>query len=78
MSKTHSIKTGDINCAVNPRKRALQNSVEWNEINWRKVEKSVFKLQKRIYQAEINGNILKLRKLQKTLIHLGFTYGKTP
>jgi RNA-directed DNA polymerase len=69
MSKTHSIKTGDINCAVNPRKRALQNSVEWNEINWRKVEKSVFKLQKRIYQAEINGNILKLRKLQKTLIH---------
>ncbi len=35
----------------------------------RDVEKSVFKLQKRIYQAEINGNIRKLRKLQKTLIH---------
>jgi len=54
MSKTHSIKS---------------NSVEWNEINWRKVEKSVFKLQKRIYQAELNGSIRKLRKLQKTLIH---------
>ena len=43
MSKT-DLKTGDINCAVNPRKRAYTNTVEWNEINWRKVEKSVFKL----------------------------------
>ncbi len=47
----------------------LKNTVEWNEINWRKVEKSVFKLQKRIYQANIDGNVRKLRKLQKTLIN---------
>ena len=46
-----------------------KNTVEWNEINWRKVEKSVFKLQKRIYQASINGNARKLRKLQKTLLN---------
>jgi RNA-directed DNA polymerase len=46
-----------------------KNTVEWNEINWRKVEKSVFKLQKRIYQANIDGNVRKLRKLQKTLIN---------
>lgn len=45
------------------------NTVEWNEINWRKVEKSVFKLQKRIYQANIEGNVRKLRRLQKTLIN---------
>lgn len=45
------------------------NTVEWNEINWRKVEKSVFKLQKRIYQANIDGNVRKLRRLQKTLIN---------
>ncbi|BAZ46487.1 reverse transcriptase homolog [Chondrocystis sp. NIES-4102] len=45
------------------------NTVEWNEINWRKVEKSVFKLQKRIYQASIEGNVKKLRRLQKTLLN---------
>ena len=45
------------------------NTVAWNEINWLKVEKSVFKLQKRIYQASIDGNLKKLRKLQKTLLN---------
>ncbi|MFS0519490.1 reverse transcriptase N-terminal domain-containing protein [Nostoc sp. UIC 10607] len=25
--------------------------VEWHSINWRKLERSVYKLQKRIYQA---------------------------
>ncbi|EAZ92119.1 group II intron reverse transcriptase/maturase [Crocosphaera chwakensis] len=45
------------------------NTVEWNQINWRKVEKAVFKLQKRIYQASVNGNIKKVRKLQKTLLN---------
>ena len=43
------------------------NTVVWNEINWRKVELSVFKLQKRIYQACKNDNVRKLRRLQKTL-----------
>ncbi|WP_172657302.1 group II intron reverse transcriptase/maturase [Myxosarcina sp. GI1] len=45
------------------------NSVEWNEINWRKVEKSVFKLQKRIFQASKTDNVRKLRRLQKTLLN---------
>ena len=60
---------GDINCAGNPRKRALLNTVEWNEIDWRKVEKSVYKLQKRIYQASKTDNVRKLRRLQKTLLN---------
>lgn len=47
----------------------IPNTVEWNEIDWRKVEKSVFKLQKRIYQASKNDNIRKLRRLQKTLLN---------
>ncbi len=45
------------------------NTVEWNQINWRKVEKTVFKLQKRIYQASVDGDIKKVRKLQKTLLN---------
>ena len=46
-----------------------KNTVEWNEINWRKVEKSVFKLQKRIFQASKTDNVRKLRRLQKTLLN---------
>ena len=54
---------------VNMAKTDLPDTVAWNEINWRKVEKSVFKLQKRIYQASISNDVQKLRKLQKTLIN---------
>lgn len=45
------------------------NTVAWNEINWRKVELSVYKLQKRIYQASKTDNVRKLRRLQKTLLN---------
>ena len=44
------------------------NTVEWNELNWRKIQKATFKLQKRIYQAYVNGDVKKGRRLQKTLI----------
>ncbi len=44
------------------------NTVEWNQINWRQVQKAVFKLQKRIFQAYDNGDLRKGKKLQKTLI----------
>jgi len=50
-------------------KTDLRDTVAWNKINWLKVEKSVFKLQKRIYQASINNDVKKLRRLQKTLIN---------
>ena len=43
------------------------NTVEWNAIDWRKVELYVFKLQKKIYQASIDGDVRKIRRLQKTL-----------
>ncbi len=45
------------------------NTVEWNTINWRKVQKAVFKMQKRIYQAYVSGDVRKGRRLQKTLIN---------
>ena len=44
------------------------NTVEWNQLNWRKIHKAVFKLQKRIYRAYVNGDVRKGRRLQKTLI----------
>ena len=50
-------------------KTRLKNRVKWDEIDWRKVEKSVFKLQKRIYRAYVNGDVKKGKRLQKTLIN---------
>ena len=40
---------------------------EWKTIPWRKLEVSVFKLQRRIYQATIRGETRKARRLQKLL-----------
>jgi RNA-directed DNA polymerase len=41
---------------------------EWNDIPWPKLERNVFKLQKRIYQASIRGNVKLLHRLQKLLL----------
>ncbi len=42
--------------------------VEWNTTSWRKLEKKVFKLQKRIFKASERGDIKAVRRLQKTLM----------
>ncbi len=44
-------------------------TVEWKDINWRKLERVNFKLQKRIFQASERGDVKAVRKLQKTLIN---------
>ena len=41
---------------------------KWDEIDWRKLERSVFKLQKRIYQASKSGNWKRMKHLQKLLL----------
>ncbi|MGL5192992.1 MAG: reverse transcriptase N-terminal domain-containing protein [Chroococcales cyanobacterium] len=41
--------------------------VEWNKLNWRKLERAVFKLQNRILRAAQRGDEKAVRKLQKTL-----------
>uniref|UniRef100_A0A1D9G508 Reverse transcriptase N-terminal domain-containing protein n=1 Tax=Moorena producens (strain JHB) TaxID=1454205 RepID=A0A1D9G508_MOOP1 len=43
-------------------------TVEWNKVNWRKLEKTLFKLQKRIFRASERGDVRAIRKLQKTLM----------
>jgi RNA-directed DNA polymerase len=47
---------------------SLKTTTEWNLINWRKLEKKVFKLQKRIYRASQRGDVKAIRRLQKTLM----------
>ena len=42
--------------------------VEWKQLNWRKLEKVVSKLQKRIFRAAVRGDVKAVRRLQKTLM----------
>ena len=49
-------------------KTEITSNVEWKQIDWRKAEKSVFKLQKRIYRASNRGDVKTVRRLQKTLM----------
>ena len=49
--------------------KTLSNqTVEWNKIPWRKLERNMFKLQKRIYRASSRGDVRAVRRLQKTLM----------
>ncbi|MEH2238011.1 group II intron reverse transcriptase/maturase [Nostoc sp.] len=48
--------------------QSQQLMVEWHSINWRKLERRVYKLQKRIYQASARGDVKAYRRLQKTLM----------
>ena len=41
--------------------------VAWKSLNWKKIEKAVFKLQKHIYRASLSGNVVLVRRLQKLL-----------
>ena len=41
---------------------------EWKQINWRKLERLVFKLQKRIYKASQRDDVKATRRLQRTLM----------
>ncbi|MCC5604610.1 reverse transcriptase N-terminal domain-containing protein, partial [Nostoc favosum] len=45
-----------------------KSMVEWRHINWHKLEKRVYKLQKRIYRASLRGDVIAVRRLQKTLM----------
>jgi RNA-directed DNA polymerase len=41
---------------------------DWRSIPWKQVEKTVFKLQKRIYRAKMNGNQKLVKQLQRLLV----------
>lgn len=41
---------------------------QWKDLPWKKMEKCVYKLQKRIYKASSRGDVKAVRKLQKTLM----------
>ncbi|MBC6420646.1 MAG: group II intron reverse transcriptase/maturase [Hormoscilla sp. SP12CHS1] len=49
------------------RNAANRRAYDWRAVPWRKLERVVFKLQKRIYRAAQEGNKQKVRKLQGLL-----------
>jgi RNA-directed DNA polymerase len=53
---------------MNMTKTSLKTTVEWNNVNWQKLERRIFKLQKRIYRASSRGDVKTVRRLQKTLM----------
>ncbi len=57
-----------VQVAVYMPKTSLKTTVEWNTIPWQKLERNVFKLQKRIYKASSRGDVKAVRRLQKTLM----------
>src|SRR6266851_4346219 len=53
-----------------PRKQVKSDpeSEAWNKLPWRKFEQHVYRIQKRIYQAQKRGNERAVQKLQKLLM----------
>lgn len=47
---------------------AIEPMYGWNTIPWKKIQRNVFKLQKRIYQASSRGDVRTVRKLQRLLM----------
>jgi RNA-directed DNA polymerase len=47
---------------------SAKTEYKWDDINWRKLRRNVFKLQKRIYQASKSGDWKRVKRLQKLLL----------
>ena len=50
-----------------PSQVSINPHLKGRDIDWKSVEKNVFKLQKLIYRASISGNICKMHKYKKIL-----------
>ncbi|WP_367267914.1 group II intron reverse transcriptase/maturase [Okeania sp. SIO2C9] len=50
-----------------PSQVSVNPNLKWKDIDWKRVEKNVFKLQKLIYRASSRGEIRKMRKYQRLL-----------
>ncbi len=44
-----------------------QAALDWSQINWRKVEQTVLRLQHRIFMAKVNGDVKGMEALQRLL-----------
>ena len=63
------MKTGysDILQSVESDKRVLEK--EWKSINWKSIGNAIFKIQKRIFEAEKAGDYRKVNSLCRLLVN---------
>ncbi|GGA14520.1 group II intron reverse transcriptase/maturase [Okeania sp. KiyG1] len=70
--ETSELRTRFLNVAWDtediPSQISINPNLKWKDINWKKVEKSVFKLQKLIYRASMSGEFRKMHRYQKLLL----------
>lgn len=53
----------------NNSEEKVVSPLKWKDIDWKTLEKRVYKIQKRIYKASQRGEVKMVRRLQKTLIN---------
>ena len=72
---TSELRTRFLSAVWDTNDTLFQTSMNltWQEIDWKRVEKNVFKLQKLIYRASSRGKIRKMHKYQKLLTN-NYTY----
>lgn len=64
----NAITDSNIVCEVPTASSQTNNITSWKEIDWKKVERYVFRLQQRIYRAEVKGQHRKVKQLQRLLM----------
>src|SRR5438552_16711211 len=52
----------------NPLANGTEKQTDWNTINWRKANRTVRNLRQRIFRAAQEGNLKKVRSLQKLML----------
>ncbi len=48
----------------------IRSKIDWNTINWRKIQLRIWRIQKKIYDCSRRSEKFKMIKLQKILINL--------
>jgi len=70
-TETSELRTRFLSVAWNtddiPNQVSVNPNLKWRNIDWRRVEKNVYKLQKLIYRASSRGEIRKMHKYQRLL-----------
>ncbi|GGA30622.1 hypothetical protein CYANOKiyG1_47170 [Okeania sp. KiyG1] len=66
--RTHDVTEGKAVSSSNVMNTESKPMYRWKDIPWPKLERMVYKLQKRIYQASRCGNVALVHRLQKLLV----------
>ena len=59
---------GKVRCKNHSLANGTEKQTDWNTINWRKANRTVRNLRQRIFRAAQEGNLKKVRSLQKLML----------